>query len=202
VPNEASCFVRLEPANGGGCVTAGPFKDWKLNLGPVSTIWPNIPPNPQADGLGYNPRCLSRELSPQAAQNATDDDIVSLILSSRDIKTFQDVMQTVVPGDLGLHGAGHYMIAGDANGDLYNSPADPAFFMHHSMIDLVWWTWQALDLKNRQNAIAGTITFMNLTPSRDTSLDDILTLGYAGSPDIPIRSAMSTLDGPFCYLYA
>jgi tyrosinase len=183
-------------------VTSGPFKDWKLHLGPVSTIWPNIPPNPQADGLGYNPRCLSRELSPQAAMNATDGDIVSLINNSQDIKTFQDVMQYVVADDLGLHGAGHYMIAGDANGDLYNSPADPAFFMHHSMIDLVWWVWQTLDLKERHNAIAGTITFMNLEPSRNATLDDLLDLGYAGSSQIPIRKAMSTTGVAFCYVYA
>jgi tyrosinase len=167
----------------------------------VSTIWPNIPPNPQADGLGYNPRCLSRELSPQAAMNATDDRIASLIERSQDIKTFQDVMQNVVAGDLGLHGTGHYMIGGDANGDLYNSPSDAAFFMHHSMIDLVWWVWQTLDLKARQNDIAGTVTFMNLTPSRNATLDDMLELGYAGSPQIPIRSAMSTTGGPFCYVY-
>lgn len=133
--------------------------------------------------------------------NATDANIISLILGSRDIKTFQDKMQNVVAGDLGVHGAGHYGIAGDANGDLYNSPADPAFFMHHSMIDLVWWVWQTLDLKSREDAIAGTITFMNLTPSRNTTLDDMLDLGYAGSPQIPIRNAMSTTGGSFCYIY-
>jgi hypothetical protein len=31
-----------------------------------------------------------------------------------------------------------YMIEGDANGDLYNSRSDPAFLMHHGMIDQVW----------------------------------------------------------------
>jgi tyrosinase len=93
------------------------------------------------------------------------------------------------------------MIGGDANGDLYNSPSDPAFFMHHSMIDLVWWVWQTLDLEARQNAIAGTVTFMNLEPSRNATLEDVLDLGYAGMPQIPNRSAMSTTGGLFCYVY-
>jgi tyrosinase len=175
---------------------------WTINLGPVQTIWKNIPPNPQSDGLGYNPRCLSRELNPQASMNTTEDDVVSLILKSADIASFQDTMQYVVPGDLGIHGGGHYTIGGDANGDLFNSASDPAFFAHHSMIDLVWWTWQSLGLEMRQNAVAGTVTFMNNPPSRNTTLDDTLELGYTGAPNITIASAMNTLAGPFCYIYA
>jgi tyrosinase len=176
-------------------------RSWTINLGPVQPTWNNIPPNPQADGLGYNPRCLSRDLSPQASSNASDDRVVSLILGSYDIASFQDTMQYVVSGDLGIHGAGHYGIGGDANGDLYNSPSDPAFFTHHTMIDLVWWTWQSLGLETRQNAIAGTTTFMNKPPSRNATLEDIIDLAYAGSPNITIRDAMNTLAGPFCYVY-
>jgi tyrosinase len=173
-----------------------------MNLGPVRTLAENVTANPQADGLGYNPRCLSRDLSPEAAKSATEERIVSLILNSPDISTFQDVMQYVVTGDLGVHGAGHYGIGGDANGDLYNSPSDPAFFMHHAMIDLTWWTWQSLGLGSRQNVIAGTLTFMNNPPSRNASLADGLDLGYAGVPNITIASAVDTLAGPFCYVYA
>jgi hypothetical protein len=175
---------------------------WTIHLGPVQTVWKDIPPNPQPDGLGYNPRCLSRELNPQATMNTTENSVVSLILNSPDIANFQDTMQYVVPGDLGVHGGGHYAIGGDANGDLFNSPSDPAFFAHHSMIDLVWWTWQSLGLQTRQNAIAGTITFMNNPPSRNTTLDDMIDLGYAGAPNITIGDTMNTLAGPFCYVYA
>jgi tyrosinase len=168
----------------------------------VQTIWKNIPPNPQADGLGYNPRCLSRELSPQASMNTTEANVVSLILNNPNITSFQDTMQYVVPDDLGVHGGGHYGIGGDANGDLYNSPSDPAFFAHHAMIDRTWWMWQALDLKERQNATAGTVTFMNNPPSRNTTLNDTIALGYAGVPNIKIADALNTLAGPFCYVYA
>jgi tyrosinase len=105
----------------------------------VQTIWKNITPNPRLDGLGYNPRCLSRELNPQASMNTTNQNIVSLTLNSQDIANFQDTMQYVVQGDLGIHGGGHYTIGGDANGNLFNSASDLAFFAHHSMINLIWW---------------------------------------------------------------
>ncbi|KAH7075530.1 hypothetical protein BKA63DRAFT_299325 [Paraphoma chrysanthemicola] len=202
VPTDASCFVRLEPADGGGCLNTGPFKNWTINLGPVQTVWPNIPPNPQSNGLGYNPRCLSRELNPQASQSTTEERVVSLILDHPDIASFQDTMQYVVPGDLGIHGGGHYTIGGDAGGDLFNSPADPAFFMHHAMIDLVWWTWQSLGFGSRDDALAGTTTFMNNPPSRNTTLQDVIDLGYVGVPNVTIAEVMSTLGGPLCYVYA
>lgn len=73
------------------------------------------------------------------------------------------------------------------------------------MIDRVWWIWQNLDLPNRQNALAGTLTFANDPPSRNATLDDVVNLdvnnapGYEGG--ITLRELMSTMDGPFCYVY-
>lgn len=134
--------------------------------------------------------------------DTTETNVVSLIVNSPNISSFQDTMQYVVPGDLAVQGGGHYGIGSDANGDLYNSPSDPAFFAHHTMVDLTWWTWQALELETRQNAIAGTVTFMNNPPSRNTTLNDTISLGYAGVPDISILEGMDTLAGPFCYVYA
>ncbi|KAH7137464.1 hypothetical protein B0J13DRAFT_528102 [Dactylonectria estremocensis] len=50
---------------GGGCVKSGPFKDMELHPGPVSNAMRSLAANPSPDGrLGYNPRCLSRDLSP------------------------------------------------------------------------------------------------------------------------------------------
>lgn len=44
---------------GGGCVTKGPFKDLVVTLGPITL------PNPGPDGgLGYNPRCMKRDVGP------------------------------------------------------------------------------------------------------------------------------------------
>jgi tyrosinase len=69
------------------------------------------------------------------------------------------------------------------------------------MIDRTYWTWQNLDIKNRQYAIGATITVNNLPPSRNATLDDIVTLGYVSAPDKTIRDLSNTLAGPFCYIY-
>ncbi|KAI1097551.1 Di-copper centre-containing protein [Jackrogersella minutella] len=194
--------VYIPAGSGGGCVTSGPFKDMKVNLGPVS-----LPTNNgtlvTGSGLEYNPRCLRRDISVgvnSAYANATT--VLELILQSKNIADFQTVMQGVPgSGSLGVHGGGHYTIGGDPGADVYVSPGDPAFYLHHGMIDLVWWIWQNLDWANRHDAVAGTGTFLNDPPSPNTTLDDIIDLGHAGGAPITMRELMSVHDGPFCYTY-
>ncbi|KAH7398700.1 hypothetical protein DE146DRAFT_677855 [Phaeosphaeria sp. MPI-PUGE-AT-0046c] len=200
VPNPQRCLSQIPPAQGGGCVTSGPLKDWTVNLGPIQSLSNFAPPNPQPDGLGLNQRCLSRDLNPYAANYTTDAHIVSLITKSPDILTFQDRMQSPGP-ETGVHLGGHYTIGGDAGSDFFNSPSDPAFWFHHAMIDRVWWIWQNQDLIKRERAIAGTMTFLNQPPSREGRLDDVLELGYVGLPNLTVNDAMSTVGGPFCYVY-
>lgn len=105
-------------------------------MGPVQNHLAGVKPNPQADGLGYNPRCLSRDISKQAAAETTDEKVAFLIKNSTDIRSFQDLFQNFIPGSVGIHSGGHYTIGGDAGSDLYNSPADPAFFLHHVSVCL------------------------------------------------------------------
>jgi tyrosinase len=87
-------------------------------------------------------------------------------------------------------------------GDLFASPGDPFFYLHHSSIDRLYWTWQNLDLANRQYALAGTITVNNIPPSRNAELSDLLDLGHVGVPVLTIQETSNTLGGPFCYIYA
>ncbi|KAI1440183.1 Di-copper centre-containing protein [Annulohypoxylon stygium] len=194
--------VYLPPGNGGGCVASGPFKDMVVNLGPVS-LPINNGSTITGSGLDYNPRCLKRDFSAgvnSAYANATS--IVNLIQQNDDIADFQLVMQGVPgSGSIGVHGGGHYTIGGDPGADVFVSPGDPAFYLHHGMIDLVWWTWQSLDYVNRRDAVSGTGTFLNNPPSPNTTLDDIVDLGYAGGYPITMRELMSIHDGPFCYTY-
>ena len=176
-------------------------------MGPIQTMLQipgGLPKNPRADGLGYNPRCLRRDISLQAANATSDYEVTSLIKNYKDIASFQSEYQgAFAQGRMGVHTGGHYTMGGDAGSDFYNSPADPAFFPHHAMIDRVWWIWQNQDLKNRRNAIDGTITFLNSPPSRNGTLNDTLTLGpmLDTFKNITNKDAMSTLGGPFCYIY-
>jgi tyrosinase len=74
------------------------------------------------------------------------------------------------------------------------------------MIDRTFWIWQNQDLKQRKKEVADTITFLNSLPSRNGTLEDILTLGPMFQdtfPNITLASALSTIGGgPFCYIYA
>jgi tyrosinase len=173
-------------------------------MGPLQSMLKipgGLPPNPRADGLGYNPRCLSRDISIQSSNETRDEAVVALIKNHDTIAEFQRVYQgEFAEGRMGVHTGGHYTIGGDAGSDFYNSPADPAFFPHHGMVDRVWLTWQNLDIEKRQYAIAGGTAIGGAGPNG--TLDDIITMGkYVGVPDIRIRDAMSTLAGPFCYIY-
>ena len=86
IPSTAACGISLPPGNGGGCVNQGPFKEyvmllvptqttkltlhsWSVNLGPVAPVLANFTANPSFDGLGYNPRCLRRDISRAAAHD-------------------------------------------------------------------------------------------------------------------------------------
>ncbi|KAF2000175.1 Di-copper centre-containing protein [Amniculicola lignicola CBS 123094] len=202
VTNPDHCFVEVQPGTGGGCVKSGPFKNWKVNLGPIQNLDSTAPPNPSPDGLGYNPRCIKRDFSTQSSHETRDEFVADLIKSSANISAFQDTLQNPEPGRLRIHLGGHFTIGGDAGTDFYNSPSDPYFWFHHTMVDRIWWTWQNQEIEKRRYTIAGTLTFLNIPPSRNATIDDIMTMGeYIDFPDITIANASSTLAGPFCYIY-
>jgi tyrosinase len=78
-----------------------------------------VKPNPQADGLGYNPRCLSRDMNTQASNETRDELVVDLIKNYPDILSFQNKMQNFTLGVMGVHNGGHYTIGGDSGMDMY-----------------------------------------------------------------------------------
>jgi tyrosinase len=194
--------IHLPSGNGGGCIKTGPFAGAIANLGP---------PAPSMDGmektttpLEYNPRCIRRDLTAYAVEQwMTYPNLYNLTLgiASRNIEIMQKEFQggRFAEGFLGLHGAGHYTMGGDSS-DLYSSPNDPNFFLHHSMVDRVYWIWQALHPKQAKD-IAGTLTVSNNPPSRDALVTDPLNMGV-NAPEITIADALDTLGGsPLCYVY-
>lgn len=90
-----------------------------VNLGPVFPSISGVPPNPQLDGLGYNPRCLRRDINPHAAAVTATNYTYALITDPLhdDIYWFQTVMQgQFSEGKWGVHTGGHYTIGGDPGG--------------------------------------------------------------------------------------
>jgi len=126
VPSAQQPVIYVPPGKGGDCVTTGPFKNMKVNLGPVAPALSFVTPNPATNGLGYNPRCLRRDISAWAAQRAsTDQNTTDLITQNTNIADFQNAMQGAFNQGLpllGVHTAGHFWVAGDPGGDLFASP--------------------------------------------------------------------------------
>lgn len=171
-----------------------------IRLGPLSAAISGVSRNPRADGYGDNKRCLRRDISngPSSKYTRTQD-IVNLISNYKTIGPFQDKMQDPTTG---VHSAGHYTIHGDPGGDFYTSPNDPAFWLHHGMIDRTWTIWQSQDLANRVQVIAGGKSMMNFGGGgQQGSLEDLIDLGVVGDKVYKIKDLVSTVDGPFCYVY-
>ncbi|KZL77858.1 FAD binding domain-containing protein [Colletotrichum tofieldiae] len=195
--------ISLPSGNGGGCVTSGPFKNMTVNLGPVNPGMDGLEANPNGK-LSYNPRCLSRDLNSYTATTwFTNENMINITVgpASQSIELFQNELQgRFADGFLGMHAAGHFTVNGEAS-DLYSSVVDPTFFLHHAMVDRVYWLWQALHLWNAFE-IAGTITINNRPASRDALKSDILDLGV-NAENRTIDDVLNTIGGsPLCYVYA
>jgi tyrosinase len=123
----------------------------------------NIPPNPRADGYGDNPRCHRRDVNNFFTSNYMKPaDLLKQITTSKDILTFQNTLQNGIGSSVtALHTGGHFSIWGDPGGDVYVSPNEPAFWLHHGQLDRHWWMWanyQKEKVKGRTAEYEGMFT--------------------------------------------
>ncbi|KAH6842311.1 hypothetical protein B0I37DRAFT_392924 [Chaetomium sp. MPI-CAGE-AT-0009] len=102
-----------------------------------------------------------------------------------------------VPG--GVHASGHWQVGLNAL-DVYASPSDPVFWLHHTQVDRLWTIWQGQDLAERTYLVWGTGTAANDPPSDNVTLDTSMDFGIIGDPRT-IREVSSTIDGDYCYVY-
>jgi tyrosinase len=194
--------VLFPPGVGGGCLQTGPFKDMVANLGPIRPGMRSLPVSPNGP-LGYNPHCLRRDLTSAPTRDymtATNLNNITTGDASHTILLFQNELQGRFPDKfVGMHSAGHYVAGGDAT-DVFSSPVDPSFWLHHAMVDRVYWVWQSKNPKEAKT-VAGTITIGNNPPSREALPSDVLNLGVTGK-SIKLSEAWDTLSGsPYCYIY-
>jgi tyrosinase len=84
--------------------------------------------------------------------------------------------------------------------DVYGSPSDPIFWMHHTFIDQSFWTWQGTN-STRLSTIDG------IDHNGDPlTLDTVLDMGGI-RPNVTIGQIVDTLGGvvigneTFCYQY-
>lgn len=174
-----------------------------MNLGPtlVTLKVPGLEPQ-NGTGLEYNPRCLRRDLNPDAASWTTIDKVLDLF-DRTDITSFQSRLQGDFPNKyLGVHSGGHYTISGDPAGDFFASPGDPVFYLHHAAIDRVFWTWQNLAPRDRTFVVQGPTVLpgFGIPNTVNATLDDMQYF-HVLAKDRTIRELLDTTGGPFCYVY-
>ncbi|GAB1312035.1 hypothetical protein MFIFM68171_02245 [Madurella fahalii] len=191
----------VKSAGGGGCVTKGPFKDYRANIGPGAPMMNNVPRNPLPSGGGYNPRCMRRDVNPTIALGATAQKMYDLITKSKDINSFYNTLLTPPrnasdPYNWGIHNAGHYISGGDPGGDPMVSPGDPIFYFHHAALDRLWWIWQMQDPDTRVNA---QVSLGGNGASRKVDLKWLTDLGPV--PVLEAHDNLGGFGGVFCHVY-
>ncbi|KAG2011132.1 tyrosinase central domain-containing protein [Coprinopsis cinerea AmutBmut pab1-1] len=72
-------------------------------------------------------------------------------------RTFRDFWLEVDHLTLGLHAAPHWMVGGEME-NVYSSPGEPLFYLHHANVDRIWWKWQHINPAKRLYDIAGPPT--------------------------------------------
>lgn len=153
----------------------------------------------------YNPHCLNRQFNSTATAIFANAAVINRLLASPDIITFQERMdismdRAVWSREFGPHTAGHKAMTGTME-DFFSSPQDPAFMLHHGMVDRMWAMWQAEDEENHRWAINGTMTLYNLALTPELSLETEFDFGVLG-PSKKMRELMDPRAGDYCYDYA
>jgi len=155
----------------GACVTDGQFAGLTLNIGP---------------GSGNQPHCLARNGDGSLTANTN-----SAMVNACNARSDYADMAACAEG--GGHAWGHNGI-GAVMAEVYASPGDPVFWLHHAFIDRNFRVWQNQD-SSRTTSIDGTDAFGNpLTMDTWVNVAGI-------RPDVQIKDIINTQGGIFCYRY-
>ncbi|PLB41698.1 tyrosinase family protein [Aspergillus candidus] len=187
------------PGTGGGCVTSGPFKDFEIHLGPFNNSHAGPHATLPTSAWHYNPRCLKRSFNQPILDRTNNEAAMQRLLDAPDINCFLDIMDPSDKSHVGSHGAGHRTIGKDMT-DVYSSPQDPSFMLHHAMIDRMWTLWQERDIEVRRDALNGTAVMYNPAWAPLVTLDHVLDFGCLDRPRT-VREAMDTRRHDYCYSY-
>ncbi|KAI8323113.1 Di-copper centre-containing protein [Martensiomyces pterosporus] len=154
--------------NGSGarnCVQSGPFANWQMKVD--------------------SPHCLAREfnqgdgISPFWPPEA--------LLSMQQTCTQYGALSSGIEN--GCHGAVHLGISGDMS--TMFAPNDPFFFLHHGMVDKLWYDWQLME-PNTRFQLYDNVNYDDPPVSSDESLP--------GYPSVRVRDVLDPRSG-LCYVY-
>lgn len=189
--------LEIPPGNGGGCVTSGPFAGMTVTMGPFafSELRTGLPSN----WSDYSPRCLQRDLNDGGYQ-FTNSAMIDLALAQPEIGALTEFVNTGVGGDgLGPHSGGHFAV-GQVMFDTFAAPFDPAFPLHHAMLDKLWLDWQELDPELRLFQYNGTSTVFNGNDTPPVTNETDIFFPSIGST-LQVKDVVDVWGGPYCYRY-
>ncbi|KAH8681966.1 hypothetical protein BX600DRAFT_505593 [Xylariales sp. PMI_506] len=183
---------------GGGCITDGPFANRSVPLGP-------------GNHTEYTPHCLHRDFSAYLLSFTGNKTKVDWVLDADDFWTLDHRIEGVGLGvaNMSLHAAGHQSIGGNIGEmtNMYSSPGDPLFYLHHAMLDNVWNTWQRQDWETRKTDIGGPdvwyaypYNYKGDIPYQNITLDTLIAYPNVGDT-VPISEVMDIEGGHLCYTY-
>lgn len=158
----------------GNCVTDGQFNSTSLSL--------HIGP-----GVQDQNHCLSRNYDAQTTLNCGPD----YVNYCNGLTNFHSMSQC---NEGGPHANGHNGIGGVMS-DVYASPSDPLFWMHHSFVDRMYQNWQLQD-PSRVAQIAGK--------DRSGKAISLTTQMQTGGirPAVKISDVLNSQSTLLCYKYS
>ncbi|RPB11325.1 Di-copper centre-containing protein [Morchella conica CCBAS932] len=176
----------LPGGTGGGCITDGPFANITVHIGP-------------ADSLDRNDHCLSRDFHSQFPEQYFTPSAMNATMSLPTFDGFRQSLEGLLNDvdHIGQHGSGHGGTGGTMV-DLFSSPGDPLFYLHHGQLDRLWWQWQNMNIDERLYEIAGP-TRNYTVASPNVTLDYMLDVGVLAD-QVPIYDVMN-IGGSLCYTY-
>jgi tyrosinase len=156
----------------GACVRNGQFANLANNIGP---------------GTHNTRHCLSRNGDESKTANTRQ----SITDACNARKTYAD-MAACTEG--GAHAWGHNGV-GAVMQDVYGSPSDPIFWVHHAYIDNNFRKWQDVDWDIRLTSVNGTDTGrVPFTMDSVLSMDGI-------RPNVTVADVLDTRGRTLCYRY-
>lgn len=223
-PSDPNGWFEVPGRTGGGCVSDGPWAGLSdvVHLGPGA----NVEYNPQCLRRDLSPYFAARYLGMnQTALTLSQPDFGWFNAVVEGKPDFEDSGvhgggHYGVGGTLGMFITNYAVVVRTFEwtrflltifffscvkgtmGDLFISPADPIFHLHHANLDRLWWSWQKLNLSARLVDISGPALLMDYSQGNST-LDTPLSLGPS-AVDLTVRDVMN-IEGcgavGVCYTY-
>ncbi|KAK8019105.1 Tyrosinase-like protein orsC [Apiospora arundinis] len=173
---------------GGGCLQNGPFADLSTFLGPHNNT----------EKKGRN--CVRRDLAPASLRNMSGPARVAEAMRLPDYGHWERVTDGAT-----LHPGGHWGVGGlyGSMTDLWASPADPVFWLHHSNLDRAWWSWQTRHPAHIYD-ISGPLVFFDYANEKagNLTLDATVWNGLGDyRKETTVEKLMHIRRGALCYTF-